>query len=72
VFAIPGSIHAALAKGCHDLIREGAKLVDTAHDILSDWPCRRWRAIGATRICSTNSPASAGNLLAVLGHDPVE
>jgi DNA processing protein len=34
VFAIPGSIHAALAKGCHVLIREGAKLVDTAHDVL--------------------------------------
>jgi DNA processing protein len=34
VFAIPGSIHAALAKGCHILIREGAKLVDTAADVL--------------------------------------
>jgi DNA processing protein len=34
VFAIPGSIHAALAKGCHTLIREGAKLVDTARDVL--------------------------------------
>ena len=34
VFAIPGSIHAPLAKGCHQLIREGAKLVDTAADVL--------------------------------------
>jgi DNA processing protein len=34
VFAIPGSIHASLAKGCHILIREGAKLVDTAADVL--------------------------------------
>ena len=34
VFAIPGSIHAALAKGCHMLIREGARLVDTAQDVL--------------------------------------
>lgn len=34
VFAIPGSIHAALAKGCHVLIREGARLVDTAGDVL--------------------------------------
>ena len=34
VFAIPGSIHAALAKGCHILIREGAKLVDSADDVL--------------------------------------
>jgi len=34
VFAIPGSIHATLAKGCHRLIREGAQLVETAEHIL--------------------------------------
>ena len=34
VFAIPGSIHSPLAKGCHELIRQGAKLVDDAADIL--------------------------------------
>jgi DNA processing protein len=36
VFAIPGSIHSPLAKGCHKLIREGAKLVQTAQDILEE------------------------------------
>lgn len=36
VFAIPGSIHSALSKGCHDLIREGAKLVDSAEHVLSE------------------------------------
>ncbi|MES2683154.1 MAG: DNA-processing protein DprA [Pseudomonadota bacterium] len=34
VFAIPGSIHNPLAKGCHQLIREGAKLVECVDDVL--------------------------------------
>lgn len=38
VFALPGSIHSPLSRGCHQLLREGAQLVETVHDILSEIP----------------------------------
>jgi DNA processing protein len=38
VFAIPGSIHSPLSRGCHALIRQGAVLVESAEDLLDELP----------------------------------
>lgn len=67
VFALPGSIHSALAKGCHQLIREGARLVETVDEVLEAMhlsPLARRPAQAA--------PAGNKALLDALGHDPVE
>lgn len=52
VFAIPGSIHNPLARGCHQLIKSGAKLVETAEDILEELSS----LMIASQIDSTNAP----------------
>jgi len=66
VFAIPGSIHSPHAKGCHALIKLGAKLVESAQDLLQELGLDRFEA----------PPASADSaptgLLAHLGYDPCD
>ena len=69
VFAIPGSIHSPLSKGCHGLIKSGAKLVDSVEDVLAE--------LGGWRHASTLEPAPAQTaeepgLLAHMGFDPVD
>jgi len=70
VFAIPGSIHSPLAKGCHLLIKQGAKLVESAQDVLGEL------RLGLERPPAAGSvPPAAGPerdpVLAALGWDPV-
>ena len=58
VFAIPGSIHNPVARGCHRLIREGAKLVETADDVLEELAPTLYPALLETRSEPTSGDAS--------------
>lgn len=81
VFAIPGSIHNPVARGCHQLIRNGAKLVETADDIVEELA----GLLASLRLQDGRSPVEGteaadepaeidpqyASLLADLGWDPV-
>lgn len=67
VFALPGSIHSALAKGCHQLIREGAQLVEAVDDVLA-----ALQVSPLVRTPALVAAAGDGALLAALGHEPME
>src|SRR5438270_11516585 len=69
VFAIPGSIHSPLCKGCHALIKSGGKLVESATDVPAE--LSGFRPSGYASTASSAAPADTG-LLAVMGHDPVD
>ncbi len=63
VFALPGSIHSPLSRGCHALIKQGAKLVETAADVASE--------LGADSVPPPHQQLSPENtLIQYMGFDP--
>ena len=66
VFAVPGSIHSPLAKGCHALIKQGAKLVENARDILDEL---RLPAPAVALPADPPADTRARRLLDALGHE---
>ena len=75
VFAIPGSIHSPQSRGCHALIKQGAKLVDDVRDVLDElrWSRLQSRELrnvaDASGVAATESPDP---LLSAMGYDPVD
>jgi DNA processing protein len=75
VFAIPGSIHSPLSRGCHALIKSGAKLVESAEDVLDELSGFRRSGSASTTARAApvaEQPATDSALLAHMGHDPVD
>jgi DNA processing protein len=75
VFAIPGSIHSPLSKGCHALIKSGAKLAESAEDVLSELGSFRRTGFASTRAPAPRAAQPSGTdepLLECMGFDPVD
>ncbi len=72
VLAIPGSIHSAQAKGCHALIKQGAKLVESAQDVLEELRLPDPLAqVQRNQALPDGGEVTEDELLRLMGHDPV-
>lgn len=72
VFAIPGSIHSPQSRGCHALIKQGAKLVETAQEVMDELPTLAGGGEPVARSAGLTlaDPPTADPVLQALGHDP--
>ena len=79
VFAIPGSIHSPQARGCHALLKQGAKLVESAADVVEELGSPDGSGAESRRRHDSTVPADVGHadtakadpLLDALGFDPI-
>jgi len=72
VFAIPGSIHSPLAKGCHWLIKQGAKLVESARDVLEELDPGTVSSVEAKAHTTLPVSVEEAAMLTVTGFAPVD
>ncbi|MFI5443838.1 DNA-processing protein DprA [Polaromonas sp. UC242_47] len=71
VFAIPGSIHSPQSRGCHALIKQGAKLVESAQDVLEELKLPHAAADPPDSGTDADAPPTEHPLLSAMGFDPV-
>jgi len=72
VFAIPGSIHSPQSRGCHALIKQGAKLVESARDVLEEMGMHTSPAPDTHAVANHNPSVTISPLIQHMGYEPCD